>query len=572
MIYNCNFFWDILAPARDTMKPQHGKTPHGSASDGLEAVNRAMLTTALDCIITMDAMGKIREFNPAAERVFGFSREEAIGKELAELIIPPALRESHRRGLAHYLQTGEGPVLGRRIEINALRGDGSEILVELAITAFEVDGAPFFTAYLRDITERVRIEKRRAAQYTVGSLLAGSWTLKEAGAQILEAIASSGDWVHGSIWVYDESAGVLRCKTTWHPPTERMEKFAEVSRSIEFARGEGLPGRVWASKKPTWIEDVTIDTNFPRAWVAAEVGLRGGFAFPLRVDGAVNGIIEFFSRHPVHPDQDLLHLVDALGIQIGLFIERRRIEQELKAEKERAEAANAAKDRFLAMLSHELRTPLTPVLIWAGGTSQQPDLDPEIKEGLQMICRNIELEARLIDDMLDLTRISRGKLEVRLGSADVHELLQRAMDIVRSEVEDRGARVSVALEATDHSLVVDSQRLQQVFWNILRNAYKFIPAEGVVAVRTYNPGPDTIAVEISDNGIGIEPKFLEKIFDAFEQVDTRREGLGLGLAISKAIIEAHGGTIRARSDGPGKGATFAIELPTRSRTESGAAG
>jgi signal transduction histidine kinase len=351
-----------------------------------------------------------------------------------------------------------------------------------------------------------------------------------------------------------------------------MEKFAEVSRSIEFARGEGLPGRVWVSKKPTWIEDVTIDTNFPRAWVAAEVGLRGGFAFPLRVDGAVNGIIEFFSRHPVHPDQDLLHLVDALGIQIGLFIERRRIEQELKAEKERAEAANAAKDRFLAMLSHELRTPLTPVLIWAGGTSRQPDLDPEIKEGLQMICRNIELEARLIDDMLDLTRISRGKLEVRLGSADVHELLQRAMDIVRSEVEDRGARVSVALEATDHCLVVDSQRLQQVFWNILRNAYKFTPAEGEVAVRTYNPGPDTIAVEISDNGIGIAPKSLEKIFDAFEQVDTRREGLGLGLAISKAIIEAHGGTIRARSDGPGKGATFAIELPTRSRTEGDAPG
>ena len=571
MIYNCNFFSDILAPARDTMKPQHDKTPHG-ASDGLEAVNRAMLTTALDCIITMDAAGKIREFNPAAERVFGFSREEAIGKELAELIIPPSLRESHRRGLAHYLQTGGGPVLGRRIEINALRADGSEILVELAITAFEVDGGPFFTAHLRDITERVRIEKRRAAQYTVGSLLAGSWTLKEAGAQILEAIASSGDWVHGSIWVYDESAGVLRCKTTWHPPTERMEKFAEVSRSIKFARGEGLPGRVWVSKKPTWIEDVTIDTNFPRARVAAEVGLRGGFAFPLRVDGTVNGIIEIFSRQPVHPDQDLLHLVDALGIQIGLFIERRRIEQELKAEKERAEAANAAKDRFLAMLSHELRTPLTPVLIWAGGTSRQPDLDPEIKEGLQMICRNIELEARLIDDMLDLTRITRGKLEVRLGSADVHELLRRAMDIVRSEVEDRGARVSVALEATDHSLVVDSQRLQQVFWNILRNAYKFTPAEGEVAVRTYNPGPDTIAVEISDNGVGIEPKFLEKIFDAFEQVDTRREGLGLGLAISKAIIEAHGGTIRARSDGPGKGATFAIELPTRSRTESGAPG
>ena len=124
-----------------------------------ETRTRAILDTALDCIITMDASGRVREFNPAAERVFGFRREETIGQELAELIIPPALRERHRRGLAHYLKTGEGPVLGRRIEINALCRDGSEILVELAITPFHIDDSLFFTAYLRDITERVRAEE-----------------------------------------------------------------------------------------------------------------------------------------------------------------------------------------------------------------------------------------------------------------------------------------------------------------------------------------------------------------------------------------------------------------------------
>src|SRR5438552_14531552 len=136
-----------------------------------EALNRAILDTALDCIITMDASGRVREFNPAAERVFGFRREETIGRELAELIVPPALRERHRRGLAHYLKTGEGPVLGRRIEINALRRDGSEILVELAITPFHIDDSLFFTAYFRAIPERVRREKRRAGRYTVASLL-----------------------------------------------------------------------------------------------------------------------------------------------------------------------------------------------------------------------------------------------------------------------------------------------------------------------------------------------------------------------------------------------------------------
>ena len=540
--------------------PQNNPTDLGSGR--LEAFNRAILDTALDCIITIDSSGRVREFNPAAERVFGFTREEAVGQELAELIVPPALRAKHRQGLAHYLKTGEGPVLGRRIEINAIRSDGSEILVELAITPFEIGGSPFFTAYLRDITERVRNERRRSAQYHVASLLAGSWSLAEAGSQILEAIASGGDWVYGGIWVYDENSHVLRCRTTWHSPSERLEQFAIASRSMEFTKGQGLPGRVWASKKPTWVYDVTSDTNFPRAAAAKEVELHGGFAFPLSVEGSINGIIELFSHQTVQPDEDLLHMVEALGTQIGLFIERRRIEQELQREKENAEAASAAKDRFLAMLSHELRTPLTPVLIWAGETAKQPEMSPDLREGLRMVCRNVELEARLIDDLLDLTRITRGKLKLQLGFADIHELLRHSLDIVGSEIADRQVKTSVALDAVRREIKVDGPRLQQVFWNIFRNAYKFTPENGVVSVRSYNPSSNTVCIEISDTGPGIEPQFLGKIFDMFEQLEAKREGLGLGLAISKAIIEMHGGSISARSEGRGKGATFIIELPT----------
>src|SRR5437868_6586937 len=130
-------------------------------SEKLELLYRDILDNALDCIITMGQDGRVLEFNPAAERVFGFTRADAIGKELAELIIPPRMREQHRRGLAHYLRTGEGPVLGRRIEINGLRRDGTEILVELAITPFKADGALLFTGYLRDITDRRRDEQAR---------------------------------------------------------------------------------------------------------------------------------------------------------------------------------------------------------------------------------------------------------------------------------------------------------------------------------------------------------------------------------------------------------------------------
>ena len=530
-------------------------------SDKLEMLYHGILDTALDCIITIGSGGHVLEFNPAAERVFGFSRDEVIGKELADLIIPPRMREQHRRGLAHYLKTGEGPVIGKRIEIAGVRKDGSEILVELTITALKIDHEPLFTAYLRDITERVRNDRRRLAQYTVASLLAGSWTLEEASSAILQTIASIGDWALSGLWIYDETIGRLRCRTFWQVGSDNLKKFGQFSQTVQFRMGEGLPGRVWESNEPAWIHDVTVDKNFPRAPAAKEAGLRGGFAFPLFAGRAVNGVIELFGHDFAEPDNDLLQLVAALGSQIGLFIERRRMEKELERAKENAEAASTAKDRFLAILSHELRTPLNPVLLWAEGVLNQAGVDPEIEQGLRMVCRNIELEARLIDDLLDLTRIARGKLQLRLQPANAHELVRHAIEIVRADLDSRHIQLSVALEATSHQVNVDPPRLEQVFWNILRNACKFTADGGAISIRSYNSAPNSITVEMTDNGVGIEPEFLEKIFAAFEQLEMRREGLGLGLAISKAIVEMHGGSIRAQSEGQGKGATFAVTLP-----------
>jgi signal transduction histidine kinase len=179
-----------------------------------------------------------------------------------------------------------------------------------------------------------------------------------------------------------------------------------------------------------------------------------------------------------------------------------------------------------------------------------------------MICRNIELEARLIDDLLDLTRISRGKLKLHLRKSDAHDLLAHAMEIVHDEISSRKLKLSVELNAVDHMVLADAPRLQQVFWNLLKNASKFTPSQGAVTVRTFNPRPKTLRIEIRDTGIGINPQHLEKIFDAFEQGGTHKEGLGLGLAITKAIVEMHHGSIHASSEGPGKGATFVIDLQT----------
>jgi signal transduction histidine kinase len=235
----------------------------------------------------------------------------------------------------------------------------------------------------------------------------------------------------------------------------------------------------------------------------------------------------------------------------------------LEREKEHAGAASTAKDRFLALLSEKLRAPLAPVLNWAGTVAGQSDLRPEVQQGLKMVRGNVELEMRLIEDMLDLTRIARGQLTLKLREANAHELLQSALEIVRSEIEQRQLTPFVSLTASRHELIADAPRLEQVFWNLLRNACKFTPENGTISMRSYNPNPRRITIEISDNGIGIEPQFVERVFYAFEQADSQSEGLGLGLAISKAIVEMHAGTIRAHSDGLGKGTTFVIELPIR---------
>ena len=253
-------------------------------------------------------------------------------------------------------------------------------------------------------------------------------------------------------------------------------------------------------------------------------------------------------------------------LRMGLFMERRRIEYELHHEKKKAEAASAAKDRFLAMASHELRAPLTPVLLWASGTVQESNLSPDLQGGLEMVCRNVQLEARMIDDMLDLTRITRGKLSLHRRLADAHELIGHAIEIVRGEIEARHLNLCLALDAPEHKVRADSTRLQQVFWNVLRNACKFAPERGTISVRSFNEEADKICIEISDSGVGLEPQSLEKIFEAFEQVDSKKDGLGLGLAISKAIMTMHDGTICARSDGLGQGTTFSITLAVEKGT------
>lgn len=240
-----------------------------------------------------------------------------------------------------------------------------------------------------------------------------------------------------------------------------------------------------------------------------------------------------------------------------------------KARKE-AVAANSIKDHFLATLSHELRTPLTPILMATESLLRRTDLPERVVEALQMISRSVEVETHLIDDLLDITRISRGTLEMHLSQTDVHTAIQRALEIAEPGFVAKNQMVRVKLEAERHGMRGDFPRLQQVFWNLLINAFKFTPENGTIEVKSRNEG-ETICVDFSDSGRGIDPNEMSDIFLAFKQGDesVAREygGLGLGLAISKATVEALGGSIAATSHGRGKGAVFTVKLPLANSSE-----
>ena len=273
-------------------------------------------------------------------------------------------------------------------------------------------------------------------------------------------------------------------------------------------------------------------------------------------------------------EQGTIH--GAVAVFHDISAHKRAVEQQQNLLRERearaeAEAANRAKDRFLAVLGHELRTPLTPVLAGVELLEQKINFNGEFKGTIDIIRRNIELEARLIDDILDLTAIAKGKINLDIGTVDIHSAVRCALDIFKTEIAHKKFRVHTNLAAAEHYARADDSRLMQVFWNVIKNAIKFTPEGGAIHIDSVNDGGKVI-IRVSDNGIGIEPELLPRIFDSFEQgvrqVQAGQGGLGLGLAISRAIIEAHHGQVEASSPGKNRGTMVTISLATIAMSSS----
>jgi signal transduction histidine kinase/DNA-binding response OmpR family regulator len=423
-----------------------------------------------------------------------------------------------------------------------------------------------------EIAVRKHSEARLATEHAITRTLAEAVNLETAVPAILQTFCEHMKADVCCLWSLNEAGTALFCAQIEHSgETDDYASFINESRRIQLPRGIGLPGHVWKKNAPVWLPNTVRGEKYPRASFAASVGLHSAVGFPIKINKEFYGVIEFFTRHPLMPDQPLLNMLDAIGSEIGQFIQRKRVEAEResllmreKSLREKAEIASRLKDEFLATVSHELRTPLNAIIGW-GQILQSGKLEPHKQEdALNTIFRNAKTQAQLINDLLDTSRLMTGNLLLNLSPTPIIPVIEAAIDAVRPAAEAKEIRFSTVYNSQIESITCDAQRLQQIIWNLLTNAVKFTPNGGLVKIALEQRS-ETIQIIVSDDGEGISPDFLPFVFDRFRQADSsstrKHNGLGLGLAIVRHLAELHGGTVSVTSEGRGKGATFTVTLP-----------
>lgn len=509
--------------------------------------------------------GIVLRVNQAELDMLGYTREEYVGHHIAEFHADPDVIED----ILMRLRAGE---IIEDYDARLRCKDGGTKQVRINSSVYSEDGEFIHTrCFTRDITERKRTENRLALQYAITKVLSEAPDFLQSAQEILQTTCDSLDWAVGALWQVDRQTAAIRCVDICHATSMVTPKFDELTQSLAFKKGEGLPGRIWDLGKPLWISNVGAEINFPRTAVAVREGLRGAFGFPILAGDEVWGVIEFFSSEIREPDDELLKLVAGVGGQIGQFTQRKRAEEERAElfERERvaradAEKANRLKDEFLATLSHELRTPLNAVIGWSRMLSSGR-LDREsANHALEVIERNAWAQKQIIEDILDVSRVITGKLQLNLGPIDLVTVVDAALDAVRPAMEAKEIKIETLIDAGLRLISGDQDRLQQVIWNILSNAAKFTPNGGRVEISV-SQSPSHVTIQVRDSGPGIDPAFLPYVFERFRQADgstTRTHGgLGLGLAIVRHLVELHGGTIVVENRTGGQGAIITMRLP-----------
>ncbi|WZP00211.1 PAS domain S-box protein [Isosphaeraceae bacterium EP7] len=475
---------------------------------------RRLFEAARDGILFVDRdSGAIVDANPYLLGLLGYSRAEVEGRHLWEIGLlgdegasRAAFRELQALG---YVRYDDLPLETR---------DGRRVEVEFVSNVYRTGDHLIIQCNIREITDRKRAEATNA--------------------RLAAIVGSSDDAI-----IAKDLGGVV---TSWNAAAARLFGYEE-----QEAVGESISRIIPADR---------LDEA-----AAILERLRGGH----RVDHfetvrrRKDGVLVDVSL-TISPIRDRAgRLIGASKIARDIT-DRKRAEAELVRAQDQAEVSGRAKDMFLSALSHELKTPLTPVLATVSRMESMADLADWLRADLATIRRNVELESRLIDDLLEVTRAGRGKPDLHFEVLDAHVVLRSAVELCHVEVDSKQLEVSQAMRAASHLVWGDSSRLQQVFWNLITNAAKFTPPGGIIRIRSMDAGSGRLAIEISDSGDGIDPEFLPRVFNAFEQgnpeASRRQGGLGLGLSIAKLLVDQHGGALTAASDGLGLGSTFRVEL------------
>jgi PAS domain S-box-containing protein len=512
-------------------------------------------------ILYADRDARITNANDAFLAMLGRSREEMERGELNWVeMTPSGWEEADQRAIVELMASGACTPYEKELR----RADGTRLAVLIGAALLPSSGE--MVGFALDLTERKRAEGRVALLAEAGRVFSESLDPEETLRSLVElAVPRLGDY---SLVFTVQEGGTLKQVACRHADSgkepllrtlgETYQASAETPssylwRTVSTGRSELIaeiaPGMAGAiTDNPTLLD--IYQRLSPRSFLTVPMAARGETLGALFVATAE-------SRRSLGPAD--LELAEELAARAALAIDNARLYS-------RAEAASRAKDRFLAALSHELRTPLTPVLMRVAALAATPELPGKLRDDLRMIQRNVELEAKLIDDLLDLTRITRGKLALHFEVVDVHEVLQHVAEICGEEAESKRIAIDLHAAAPEQHVWADPGRLRQVFWNLVKNAVKFTSAGGRITVRTSSPEPGKIQVQVIDPGIGIEPEVLPRLFNAFEQGDptVMRSfgGLGLGLAISKALVDQHSGLLSGVSAGRGQGATFTVTLAT----------
>lgn len=508
----------------------------------------AIVESSDDAIISKNLDGTIRSFNAAAEQLFGYRAEEIIGQSVL-VLIPPERQDEETEILAR-LRRGERV---KHFETVRMTKSGERVDVSLTVSPVrspsgEIVGA---SKIARDIREHKRDVAALAAQQ--------EWFRVTLGSIGDAVIASDCD---GRVTYLNPEAERL---TGWSLPEAQRQALADVFHILNEEsrkRVENPAERVLRLGHVVGLANHTAliarnGVEWPIADSAAPIRDR---------EGNVLGVVLVF--------REISDLRRGEQQARAAAAEREQLLHNERTARSEAERANRVKDDFVAMVSHELRTPLNVILGWIELLKQQ-NADPALlAHGLEVLGRNTRLQAQLISDLLDVSRIASGKLQLELEAVHLDELVEQSIESFQPAAAEKGVNLELAIARPVPVMLGDPARLQQAAWNLLSNAIKFTPSGGTISVRLRSAN-DHIELAVTDTGVGIRPELLPNIFERFRQgatTSTRRHGgLGLGLSITKNLIELHGGSISAGSDGEDQGATFTIELPVRSAEQQGTA-